>query len=48
MLLLARFALQLGDANCCAVYFPKTSVLMPNDGSADTSLREMIEAVPLL
>ncbi|HWW97840.1 MAG TPA: hypothetical protein VNY74_09085 [Edaphobacter sp.] len=45
---LARFALQLGDANCCAVYFPKTSVLMPNDGSAETGLREMIDAVPSL
>jgi hypothetical protein len=45
---LARFALHLGDANCCAVYVPKASVLMPNDGAAEAGLREMIGAVPLM
>jgi hypothetical protein len=39
---LARFALQLGDANCTAVYLPKENVLMPNDGTAEEGLRRMI------
>ena len=41
---LARFALHLGDANCCAVYVPKAQLLMPNDGTADLGLTKMIEA----
>src|ERR1700733_2560942 len=41
---LARFALQLGDPNCCAVYVPKAQMLMANDGTAETGLRMMIDA----
>jgi hypothetical protein len=44
---LARFALQLGDANCCAIYFPKEGWMMPNDGNAEEALRRLIKAFPL-
>jgi hypothetical protein len=39
---LARFALHLGDANCAAIYLPKETVLMPNDGTAEEGLRRLI------
>ncbi|HEU5339726.1 hypothetical protein [Edaphobacter sp.] len=44
---LARFALQLGDANCSAIYFPKEGWMMPNDGTAEDGLRRLIDAFPL-
>jgi hypothetical protein len=44
---LARFALQLGDSNCCAVYVPKAQMLMTNDGNAETGLRMMIDTFPI-
>jgi len=44
---LARFALQLGDANCSAIYFPKEGWMMPNNGTAEEGLRRLIEAFPL-
>jgi hypothetical protein len=44
---LARFALQLGDANCSAIYFLKEGWMMPNDGVAEEGLRRLIEAFPL-
>ncbi|MDP9039738.1 MAG: hypothetical protein M3O02_10770 [Acidobacteriota bacterium] len=40
---LARFALQLGDDDCCGVYLPKEQMMMPNDGTAEQGLRMMIE-----
>jgi hypothetical protein len=40
---LARFALHLGDENCCGVYLPKEEMMMPNDGTAEEGLRMMIE-----
>jgi hypothetical protein len=43
---LARFALELRDANCSAIYFPKEGWMMPNDGTADEGLRQLIEALP--
>ena len=39
---LARFAAQLTDGNCCAVYLPKDNVLMPNDGAAEEGLRMLL------
>lgn len=39
---LARFALQLGDHNCTAVYLPGENVFLPNDGSAEEALRLMV------
>jgi hypothetical protein len=39
---LARFAVPLTDANCCAVYLPKDNVLMPNDGAAEEGLRMLV------
>jgi hypothetical protein len=39
---LARFALQLGNENCSAVYLPKEQILMPNDGTAEEGLRLLI------
>jgi hypothetical protein len=39
---LARFALQLADANCSAVLLPKENVLMPNDGPAEEGLRRLV------
>jgi hypothetical protein len=44
---LARFALQLGDANCCAIYFPEEGWMMPDDGNAEEALRRLIEAFPM-
>jgi hypothetical protein len=44
---LARFALQLGDANCCAIYFPKEGWMLPNNGEAEEELRRLIGAFPL-
>ena len=44
---LARFALQLGDANCSAIYCPKESWMLPNDGTAEEGLRRLIDAFPL-
>jgi hypothetical protein len=40
---LARFALQLGDANCSAVYVPKKRLFMPNNGAAEEGLRRFME-----
>jgi len=45
--ILARFALQLGDSNCAAVYLPKDSVLMPNDGAAEEGLRLLLRKEPM-
>jgi hypothetical protein len=39
---LAQFVLQLGDANCCGVYFPAENIMMPNDGTAEQGLRILI------
>jgi hypothetical protein len=44
---LARFALQLGGVNCSAIYFPKESWMMPNNGAAEEGLRRLIGAFPL-
>ncbi len=44
---LARFARTLGDANCCAVYFPKEGWMLPNDGSAEEGLQRLIGKFPL-
>jgi hypothetical protein len=41
---LARFALQLGDANCSAIYFPKEGWMLPNNGEAESELRRLTEA----
>ena len=35
---LARLALQLGDANCTAVFMPIKNIMMPNDGAAEQGL----------
>jgi hypothetical protein len=43
---LARFSRQLGDANCCAIYFPNEGLMLPNDGNAEDELRRLIEALP--
>jgi hypothetical protein len=40
---LARFALQLGDSNCSAIYFPKEGWMLPNDGSAEAELNRLIK-----
>ena len=40
---LARFALQLGDYNCTAVYLPRENVFLPNDGTAEEGLRLMVK-----
>jgi hypothetical protein len=39
---LARFALQLADQNCSAVFLPKHNVLLTNDGQAEEWLRSLI------
>jgi hypothetical protein len=44
---LARFALQLGDTNCTAIYFPKEGWMLPNNGEAENELRRLIETFPL-
>jgi hypothetical protein len=41
---LAKFALQLGNSNCSAVYFPKEGWMLPNNGDAESELRRLIEA----
>jgi hypothetical protein len=40
---LARLALELGDANCCGVYLPGRNLFFPNDGTAESGLREMLK-----
>ncbi|SNT30578.1 hypothetical protein SAMN05421770_10773 [Granulicella rosea] len=40
---LARFARNMGDHNCSAVYLPMEQMFMPNDGTADEGFRLMIE-----
>lgn len=41
---LAKFALQLGDSNCSAIYFPKEGWMLPNDGSAEAELNRLSKA----
>ncbi len=36
---LAKLALQLGDANCAAVFVPVKNIMMANDGTAEQGLR---------
>jgi hypothetical protein len=45
---LAKFALQLGDPNCNAIYFPKERWMVPNDGSAEAELNRLLKAFPLI
>lgn len=44
---LARFARQLGDENCCALYFPKECWMMPNDGTAEQGLGLLMDGFQL-
>jgi hypothetical protein len=39
---LARFALNLADANCSAVFLPKHNILLTNDGQAEEWLHGLI------
>lgn len=39
---LAKLALQLGDANCTAIFVPIKNIMMPNDGAAEQGLRLLI------
>jgi len=41
---LAKFALQLGDSDCCAIYFPKEGWMLPHDGSAEAELNRFVKA----
>jgi hypothetical protein len=41
---LSRFALQLGNENCCGIYFPKEGWMLPNNGEAEEELRRLIGA----
>jgi len=42
---LAKLALQLGDANCTAIFIPIKNIMMPNDGTAEQGLRLLIDEV---
>ena len=44
---LAKFARALGDANCCAIYFPREGWMLPNDGPAEEELERLIKKFPL-
>jgi hypothetical protein len=44
---LSKFAIQFGDDNCCAIYFPNKGWMLPNDGSAEDELRRLIKAFPI-
>lgn len=39
---LSRFALELGDKECCAIYFPKEGWMLPNNGEAEAELKRLI------
>jgi hypothetical protein len=39
---LARFALQLADHNCSAIFLPKHNVLLVNNGDSEEWLRNLI------